>query len=351
MSSAASTSSGLGLLSAAVKQVRTAVAAPTRIPGFRSPRSFRNAPIHVGTNMAFVFLKPHAITAEAVCSVKKLLAEAGVNVMKEGTLSAAEIEAGGFVDTHYRGVAAKALSQSPSQLVVTEQAQAAFAEAFGLSWPDAMARGLVCNAMQAMQRLGCTAGELDDLWTPLQMGNGKVKFGGGFYCGRIRGLYVINGFYMNMRAMYTQPQSSIHWFVVDWNSEALSWVDFRGRIIGDTDPSRAAGSSLRGHFFRHWQELGLAHEPHTGENAVHASASPMEALAERRNWLQLELFDDPFGRLLLDKGVRISELQSWVSDPVVEHRGVRQSLFDLLENLDTKDCLARASELARPLHS
>jgi hypothetical protein len=32
-----------------------------------------------------------------------------------------------------------------------------------------------------------------------------VKFGGGFYCGLIDGLYVFNGFFMSMRSKFTAP--------------------------------------------------------------------------------------------------------------------------------------------------
>ena len=49
-----------------------------------------------------------------------------------------------------------------------------------------------------------------------------VKFGGGFYCGLIEGLYVFNGFFMSMRSKFTAPGLSIHYYVVEWDSAALS---------------------------------------------------------------------------------------------------------------------------------
>ena len=55
---------------------------------------------------------------------------------------------------------------------------------------------------------------------------------------------------------------------------------FRDEVVGATDPATAAEScpsSIRGHFFKHWQSLGLSAQPHVGDNVIHGSASPLEA--------------------------------------------------------------------------
>lgn len=43
--------------------------------------------------------------------------------------------------------------------------------------------------------------------------------------------------------------------------------------------------------------------PTTGENGVHASASPLEGLAERANWLKADVTADVFGKALLAQGI------------------------------------------------
>jgi len=196
-----------------------------------------------------------------------------------------------------------------------------------------------------MRRLNLSVQEMDDKWSPLKIGNGKVKLGGGFYAGLIDGLYVINGFYLAMRNVYTTPGRSITWYALEWASSDLSWADFRQRLVGDTDPANAEDASLRGAIHRAWRELGLDDEPDTGHNAVHASASPFESLVERCNWLGRRAEGDPFGQEILARGVSPATLQHWTSDPVVEHQGVRTSLFDLFENLDSEDCIETALEL------
>merc|ERR1712087_532585 len=72
---------------------------------------------------------------------------------------------------------------------------------------------------------------------------------------------------------------------------------------GPTDPAQAPADSLRGQILANWKDLGLASEPNTGDNGMHASASPFEGLAERNNWLQAAITNDMFGKLLIGMGI------------------------------------------------
>ena len=74
----------------------------------------------------------------------------------------------------------------------------------------------------------------------------------------------------------------------------LPWADFRGKVLGPTDPASAPAESIRGMIMSDWKELGLKTEPTTGDNGVHASASPLEGLGERANWLKMPLEKDDF---------------------------------------------------------
>lgn len=58
--------------------------------------------------------------------------------------------------------------------------------------------------------------------------NQQVKFGGGFYCGKIEiegkePIYAFNGFFMAMRAKFVTPGTSIHYYVVEFDPSELSW--------------------------------------------------------------------------------------------------------------------------------
>jgi hypothetical protein len=97
-----------------------------------------------------------------------------------------------------------------------------------------------------------------------------------------------------------------------------------------------------------YTELGLDLEPSTGNNAVHASASPLEGLAERCNWLSTTPSEDSFGKALLARGIPESTILNWMDDPDITFppstaNGSRKkgSLFDDVEDMDSAACMQR----------
>jgi len=66
-----------------------------------------------------------------------------------------------YIDQHYYSIASKATLLHPKELNVPTDK---FAKQFGLKWEDALRQGVVFNAMQACQKLGITADELDKKW-------------------------------------------------------------------------------------------------------------------------------------------------------------------------------------------
>lgn len=301
-------------------------------------------------NCAFVFIKPHAVTEEVKKFVKSKLEESGLRILNEGSLASEEIDKKKLIDQHYYAIASKATILKPNQLAVPADQ---FKEKFGVSWEDALKKGNVYNAMDGCQNLGVDANKMDELWAQCKKNNNLVKFGGGFYCGKIEGvkgkepIYVFNGFFMSMRSKFTQPGGSIHYYVVQWPRSRLTWKDFRGKLLGPTDPAEAPADSLRGQILARYQELGLKSQPNTGDNGVHASASPFEGLGERLNWLGVSLEEDPYGKVLLEAGINDTTIHDWTRDPQVTlPDGTKGSLFDALEDLDARDCLDLCKKIA-----
>merc|ERR1719375_591049 len=146
---------------------------------------------------------------------------------------------------------------------------------------------------------------------------------------------------MSMRSKYVAPGASVYYFVVEWEPTRLSWADFRGAVLGPTDPTTAPAGSLRGNFYRHWERLRLARAPDVGDNAVHASASPFEALAEQCNWLGARPEELDFGRKLLEI-MDAEMLLEWSRDPQVTYGSppTTKSVFDAVEDTDANECLA-----------
>ena len=345
---------------------------------------------------AFVFTKPHANTQAVREVVLAKFGEVGIEVVTEGEIDGPTIDSKKLIDQHYYAIASKATLLPPAELPVPADK---FSEKFGEEWSTVLAEGRAYNALGACEHLGIDATQLKVVWDAATTAGKLVKLGGGFYCGLLEPedkapIYCFNAFFMSMRGKFTAADASIHYYVVRFDPSTLAWADFRGKVLGPTDPAKAPEGSLRGMLMARWEELGLEGAPNTTDNGVHASASPFEGLAERMNWLQVPLAEDEFGKQLLAAGMSEEMIKAWSVDPQVaphadltrapnvevDHRsaggaafgegekgtrwglltphlsaqvalpggeGKQGSLFDQLEDLDLAECLSKAVELSK----
>jgi nucleoside diphosphate kinase len=291
------------------------------------------------SNSAFVFIKPHAVTDQTIKLVRDHFVNRGLTVDSEGKIDAKTIESKQLIDNHYYAIASKATLLKPSELNIPKDK---FESKFGLSWDDALSQGKCFNALDAAAKLGLSASELDQLWAKTKKAGKLIKFGGGFYCGEVEpGMYVFNGFFMSMREKYVKEGASIYYFTVTWPESKYSWADFRSEVLGATDPNDAPPTSIRNIILKLWKDLGLEDQPNVGDNGVHASASPLEAFCERRNWLGVQTKDDVFGSVLASVGYSEETLENYAKDPQVTPLGGHEkgSLWDYLEDRDTSEVL------------
>merc|ERR1712232_944913 len=281
---------------------------------------------------------------------KFALEASGIKVLAEGSLPGEVIDEKKLIDQHYYAIASKATILTPDQLKVPSDK---FKGQFGIEWSDALASGKAFNALDGCKHLGIDAATMATVWNQAKDAKKLVKLGGGFYCGLIEiegkePVYIFNGFFMEMRSKFTAPGSSIYYFSVEWDPKKLSWADFRGKVLGPTDPKEAPAGSLRGDILAKWQELGLSSEPNMGDNGMHASASPFEGLCERNNWLEVPIHRDSFGGILLSEGVSDSLIKNWSVDPQVTiEPGKTGSIFDQLEDIDVKACSDKVVALSK----
>merc|ERR1712087_189192 len=138
-----------------------------------------------GKQQAFVFIKPHAVTEEVKALAKAKMAAAGITVTKEGSLDGPIIAKDLLVDNHYYAIANKASLSKPAELKPIASKQEEFAKKFGISWEQAIADGVVYNAVDACERLGIDGNQMDKVWANAKKSNNLIKFGGGFYVGKI----------------------------------------------------------------------------------------------------------------------------------------------------------------------
>jgi len=302
------------------------------------------------TNQAFIFIKPHAAIDACMDNVKTVVEEklkaAGIAVNGEPiVIDSKRIDSEQLIDTHYYAIASKATLKKPSELNVPAEK---FEEKFGLSWEKALADGLCFNAIDGAKELGgLDAKGLEQMWRQAKKDGTMIKFGGGFYCAKLQGKFVFNGFFMSMRDSYVAEGKKIVGYSVTWDESALSWEDFRGKVLGPTDPSTAPADSIRGTIYNDWEKLGLEKQPDTGDNGVHASASPYEGLAEHMNWLKMQPEDCAFGQTMMACGISKDTISAWSTDPQVkvDAAGSMGSCFDAMEDMNSLDCVAQAVKL------
>ena len=361
-------------------------------------------------NRAFVFVKPHAVTDATLKLVTEKFTASGFTILAEGELSGPVIDEKKFIDNHYLSIASKASLNKPTQLNPPAKGLATFETTFGQSWADVQAQGRMFNATDACALTGLDGNQLDTLWAAAKKNKKLAKLSGGFYCGLIPVLslpalnvysgeldakltetgaftkanyaklidlneteveelwtaavakgaegnvttfpalsakFVLNGFYAGMRSKFTDPSAKIHWYTVEWSTANTTWENFRGQVLGATDPATAAPGSLRRAILDDYKSLGLATEPNVGDNGVHASASPFEAYAEVINWLDADAATDSFGAAALAAGLPADTLAAWTKDPQVELKaGGKGSLFDQVEDQSVEECLATLAGLA-----
>lgn len=288
-------------------------------------------------NQAFVFIKPHAAENAAVLEyIQKKFDDNGISVVADGEISGTEIAERGLIDKHYSVNANVGTTDNPSGLFLNAEAKQTFLDKFGLEWDKAIADNRVCSALVMQEKLGgITGDELIGLWTSSTV----EKVAGGLYVGYFKEqeMYVLNGFYPSIREVYTDPNATLLYRIVEFDSEALPWNVFRANVIGATNPSAADENSVRGYLNKNAAEFNI--ELSYRDNVIHASASPFEALIEKNTWLSG--FDneiDPLFTELKSKNISLEQVQTWCTEnPVVEIAGEKGNLIDLLEDKNTDE--------------
>jgi hypothetical protein len=299
----------------------------------------------VSLNRSLLYIKPNANTTEIQALVMEYLTARQYNVVAHGEISSEELSS--CVDKQYADVSKKALVLAPHECSLSSLSMMAFEKKFRISWSVAVKKKLVQNAREACDILGASPEELSRAWVESVRHDKVVKLGRGFYCGYIDtilnrpAVFVINGYFMAMRAEYVAPAASVHYFSIEWDNATCNWADFRKKVIGTIDPAKAHPESLRSVISCKWRELGLARPLDTVSNGIHASASAFEALAESSIWLRTSVETDRFGEELTKAGVSPEIMRDWLMNVSVKGKPV----FDHMEDKGSRDCVETAKQL------
>ena len=287
-------------------------------------------------NQPFVFIKPHAVGHAKVRDfIDASFLQHKISRLSEGVITGAEIRAGDLVDKHYAVNACVGTVRDPAELDIGDGGRAAFAEYFKEDWDRVIASNRMVSGLVLQEKLGGSAEKADEAWNAASR---RTKVAGGHYVAYSEDmdLYILNGFYPVVRERYRSNEASIHYAVISFSSKDLDWRAFRHEVIGATNPARADRRSIRGYLFEHAADFGINVD--NGDNVIHASASPFEALIEKNLWLaEFDPGTDPLFGLLKEAGITLEKLLgAYKRNPVVTlQSGETGTLLDVLEDKNT----------------
>ncbi|KAK7196196.1 Flagellar Member 1 [Novymonas esmeraldas] len=335
---------GVSTLSLVVQQVRETLASvlpPLLAPPHSSPTTpewtslyaaaQRAAEVHHG----FLWLHPSSTTPAVRDAVPELLLAHRVRVRASGAVPLRVALEHELLDVVHDSLFKNAYVRRGAEVPITDAEAQLFERHFQQSWVNAVQLGLILNAREAEQRYGTV--HVMTWWDGLAPEH-QVRLSETLFVGYMddEGLYVLNAPYSYRRARLHTGSHEVVWYAVEWDRADMSWARFLTDVVGAADPAEAATGSLRRHFGDHWTRYSLPGKPDEIECVLHASESPLAALAERCRWLAQGPKDDSYGRLLLQSGVSPLLLSALLDNPSVYSRdtGIITEAFHVLPQED-----------------
>ena len=246
-------------------------------------------------------------------------------------VSGPELAARALIKQHYLMYSTAACAD---RIEVSDDAKVRFRDAFGLSWDSEFSAGKILSTADLLKQKRISVNQLFNRWNGLFRAGKTAKLQDGFIMGYLEDLeaYCINAFYPSMEANFNHPDTRISYYVVEFDSEQVSWKQFRKKVLGSTNASNAVPESFRGQLYSEYPV------PFSGrDNFVHGSAGPFEGFVERVIHEQdFEMSSNPIGTYLLSKGVTLESFASWKATQTISSLG---DLFDATMEKNTDDIL------------
>jgi len=172
------------------------------------------------------------------------------------------------------------------------------------------------------------------------------KLASGTYCQKVKifeeEIFLLNGFHPYQLFHYTRQGASI---VVFNLQSSTDWKILRRDMIGETDPHKANAGSIRRVLLERKNEWDIT-EISQGNNGVHLSAGPVEALAETIRFSsdhaanqELAIGSTAVGRSMLQKGIPERDIGNFLQNSSVHTDGRTVKVFDLTEEMNTNECV------------
>ncbi len=217
---------------------------------------------------------------------------------------------------------------SYGEIGITEEGKSRFAEIFGKNWDAELSAGRIMGNPQLLEAKKIDAHQLFDFWNAADV----KKVQAGLLMGWLENLdcYCINAFYPAMEANFYHPDTRMDYYVVEFDPEQVSWLQFRKNVLGATNAAKADPASFRGQLYAEYKV-----EFPGRDNFVHGSAGPFEGMIERSiHEPDFDLATNPIGRYLENLGITLDRIKAWKARQSLADLG---ALFDATEEKDTDE--------------
>lgn len=291
-------------------------------------------------NQAVVFTKPvHHLKVPLTPSeldeqTRAFFEGKGFKIVAARKTNGSELAARDVIKEHYLMYSRAACIGSIDELGLSDEAKIRFESAFGKSWKAEAGKVLGSPALQ--REKGISSHELYLHWNEQFLSRQTVKMQDGVIMAWLAELdcYCINAFYPAMEENFYNPATEMTYFVMEFDPEQVSWMQFRKNILGATDASRAESGSFRGRLYAvHGDDLEFPGR----DNFVHGSAGPVEGFVERIiHEPDFDMAANPVGLYLLERGIDLETFKRWKSGLSISQLG---ELFDATEERDTAEAL------------
>ena len=302
---------------------------------------YYNPNTNVGKNEFLFFIKPEILVKSDKIRLDKILElielkikEFNFKIHNIKILSANYLNNYNIIAQHY-GIINKISSKAVDNM--SERAKDRFKKIYGKSVNEVN----VLGGGEFIDRFpNFNAHSLSCLWQNLD----NKKLASGTYCVPIKVdgeiIYVINGFHPKQLNHFTEMGRSI---VVMTLSSDISWEEARHNFIGVTDPVNANIGSLRREILDNKDIFGLL-DISQGQNGIHLSAGPVEALIELKRYNSnftnndlKEFSDFSFGKILIEKFEKQFDDIVNNNDFIVKGKSI--SIFDLTEEKNSDEAI------------
>jgi len=295
----------------------------------------------MSVNQAVVFTKPvHHLKGGLTPALlderaRSFFTERGFNIVFSKKVTGVELADRNVIRQHYLMYSKAACAETIADLNVLDAGKKSFEDAFRKNWDDEVAHGRIMTTAKLLKSKGIDVHQLFELWNAEFAQRKTAKIQDGLLMAFLakQDAYCINAFYPAMEANFYNPETQLTYYVLDFDPRQTTWEQFRKKILGATDSSKADPESFRGRLYSEYNV-----EFPGRDNFVHGSAGPLEGFVERSiHEADFDACDNPVGRYLAERDISREDFESWKLSQSVSQLG---ELFDATEEKNTGDVIS-----------